>query len=75
LFHFKVCSYDNQVFEGFGLEQHWHPLWLSLKLIMPAKNKAPKPLADRVKASEAVAFVATEIATRDGTVMMESLAS
>jgi hypothetical protein len=75
LFHFKVCSYDNQVFEGFGLEQHWRPLWLSLELIMPAKNKALKPPADRAKASKATAFAATEIATRDGTVTTESLAS
>jgi hypothetical protein len=47
---------------------------LSLKLIMPPKNKAPKPPADRAEASKAVAFAAAETAAREGTATAEPLA-
>jgi hypothetical protein len=74
LFHFPVSLCGNPVFEGLGLEQHWHPPWLSLDLIMPPKNKASKPPADKVEASKAVVFAAVEMAARDGTATAEPLA-
>jgi hypothetical protein len=46
------------MFEGLGLEQHWHPPWLSLKLIMPPKNKAPKLPTDKAGASKAADVIA-----------------
>jgi hypothetical protein len=34
-----LISLERQpVFEGLGLEQHWHPPWLLLELIMPPKK-------------------------------------
>jgi hypothetical protein len=49
------------VFEGLGLEQHWHPPWLLLKLIMPPKKL--KISTDKVGPSTAAAIAtATEAA-------------
>ena len=63
------------VFEGHGLEQHWRPLWLSLELIMPLKNKAPKPPTDRAEPPRATTAVTAEIATLNGAVAAAAAAA
>ena len=71
--HFScLISLERQpVFEGLGIEQHWHPPWLLLELIMaPKKLNLP---TDKAGPSAATAIVAAaKTATQnDATTAME----
>ena len=63
------------MFEGLGLEQHWRPPWLLLKLLMPPKKT--KITMDKVGPSVAIAVATVVIAAarNDAAIAMEPPAS